>query len=69
MATKFTKKDIHAKFLSNEIDDAIMRRVDKVDWDMIAVVLADRLAEVLKQSRKKENVKEHCFDLINRKVN
>ena len=64
---KFTKEDIHAKFFSDDIDAAMSRRLDKIGLDVVAVVLANRLGEVL-VSLDKPDVVDHCIELIQRKV-
>jgi hypothetical protein len=67
MAIKFTKEDIHAKFLSDDIDTAVFRRLDKVGLDLICVVLANRLGEALNASAKTLKLKAHCIAIIDQK--
>lgn len=64
---KFTKEDIHAKFLSDDIDSAIYRKLSSLQPDIIAVILADRLGELL-VSIDNDVLVNHCIELIQHKV-
>ena len=63
---KFTKEDIHAKFLSDDIDSVIFRRLDKVKINLVCAVLADRLGECL-ATVKDHKLIEHCIEIIRKK--
>lgn len=64
---KFSKEDVHAKFLSDDIDTAIFKRLDKVGLDLVCAVLADRLGEALGSTKDPERLKAHCLNIVNRK--
>ena len=67
--SKFTKEDINAKFLSDDIDDCIFKSLSNVDPKLICAVLANRLGECLNAvpEESKEGVLEICISTILKK--
>lgn len=68
-----SQQDIEAKILADAIDDLVLSSVEKVSWAMVAVILADRLGEVItcadsEGSTNKLELQNLCIGILERKL-